>query len=323
MESVGLPSWTSEVLCCPATRKQLELRDNKLMREDGATVAHVDQGVIRLPVSIADQSVTFYRNVGGPHFHERSAIPFAMSTLDTPIYHAFVDGLLTSDRDAIIVDVGGGDGRNARHCLNRGFKRVVVVDAVAEALLRFRQRVVEQKREWLDRLLLIEADARALPLRSGSATAVIAVETLCYLNEDYEYGLKECIRLMGPGAKILLSERDYEGGLVLRLLYHGVEGLLELAHNRSLWDGPEQSLVRSRCFTESELIDLCRACGLKTVQLGSTPLLALLLGYLNGRKLLDARDSERQGNVSALLTALARHGAQRRCHVVIAERVSD
>jgi SAM-dependent methyltransferase len=321
MESVGLPPWTSEVLCCPATRRKLEVRDNRLVRDDGTTVAHVDHGVIRLPVSIADPSITFYRNVGGSHFHERSVVPFAMSALDTPVYHAFVDDLLPIDRDAIVVDVGGGDGRNAHHCLNRGFKRVIVVDAVAEALSRFRQRVVEQKREWLDRLLLIEADARTLPLRSTSATAVIVVETLCYLNEDYEFGLKECVRLMGPGAKILLSERDYEGGLVLRLLYHCVEGLLQLAHDRSLWDGPEHSLVRSRCFTESELIDLCSACGLKPVQLGGTPLLALLLGYLNGRKLLDARDSDRLGNVSALLMALARHGAQRRCHVVIAERV--
>ena len=109
----------------------------------------------------------------------------------------------------------------------------------------------------------------------------------------------------------------------MRLLYHGVEGLQQLAHNRSLRDGPEHSLVRSRCFTESELIDLCSACGLKTVQLGGTPLLALLLGYLNGRELLDARDSDRLGKVSALLMALARHGAQRRCHVVIAERVGD
>jgi SAM-dependent methyltransferase len=323
MESVGLPQWTSEILCCPATRKRLELRDNRLVRDDGATVAHVDQGIIRLPVSIADQGITFYRKVGGSHFHERSAVPFAMSALDTPVYHAFVDDLLPTDRDAIIVDVGGGDGRNAKHCLKRGFKHVVVIDAVAEALLRFRQRVAEQQPEWLDRLLLIEADARTLPLRSMSAAAVIVVETLCYLNEDYKFGLKECVRLMAPAAKILVSERDYEGGLVLRLLYHGIEGLLQLAQNRSLWDGTERSLVRSRCFTESELIDLCSACGLKTVQLGGTPLLALLLGYLNRHKLLDARDSDRLGNVSALLMTLARYGALRRCHVVIAERVRD
>jgi SAM-dependent methyltransferase len=323
MESVGLPSWTSEVLCCPATRGQLELRNNSLMRDDGTTLAYIDRGVIRLPVSIADPSITFYRSVGGSHFHERSLIPFAMSALDTRIYHAFVDDLLPNNCDAIIVDVGGGDGRNARHCLNRGFKRVVVVDAVAEALLRFRQRVIEQKPEWLDRLLLIEADARALPLRANSAAAVIAIETLCYLNEDYEIGLAECVKLMAPGAKILLSERDYEAGLVLRLLYHGVDGLLQLAQNRSLWDGPQHSLVRSRCFTKSELIDICSACDLQPLQLGGTPLLALLLGYLNGRKLLDARDSDSLGDVSALLMALARQGAQCRCHVVIAERVGE
>ncbi len=90
-----------------------------------------------------------------------------MSSLDTPIYHARIDDVLPADRDAIIVDVGGGDGRNAGHCLNRGCRRVIVVDAVAEALMRFRQRVAEHNPDWLDRLLLIEADARS------SAAAVV------------------------------------------------------------------------------------------------------------------------------------------------------
>jgi SAM-dependent methyltransferase len=301
----------------------LVLHDDRLFRRDGTKVAHIEQGIIRFPIPSPDDSIAFYRNVGGSHFYERAAVPFAMSSLDTPIYHARVDEVLPRDPNGIIVDIGGGDGRNTKHCLSQGCRRVVVVDAVAEALLRFRRRVAEQSPDWLDRLLLIEADARSLPLLSASAACVIVVETLCYLNGDYEIGLKECVRLMSPSAKILISERDYEGGLVLRLLYHGVEGLLQLAHNRSLWDGPEHSLVRSRCFTQSELIDLCSASGLKTIQLGGTPLLPLLLGYLNGRELLGANDSDRLGNISDLLMTLARHGAQRRCHVVVAQRAGD
>jgi hypothetical protein len=120
----------------------------------------------------------------------------------------------------------------------------VVADAVAEALLRFRQRVAQYNPTWLDRLLLIEADVRFLPLLSGRAACVIAIETLCYLNEDYAVGLKECVRLISRSARILISERDYEGGFVLRLLYHGLDGMLQLANNQSL-------LVRSRCFTQS------------------------------------------------------------------------
>lgn len=134
----------------------------------------------------------------------------------------------------------------------------MVADAVAEALLRFRQRVA-QHNPTLDRLLLIEADVRFLSLLSGCAACVIAIETSCYLNEDYAVGLKECVRLMSRSARILISERDYEGGFVLRLLHHGLDGMLGLANNRSLFDGSTEVLVRSRCFTQSELIDVCRA----------------------------------------------------------------
>ena len=102
-----------------------------------------------------DHSIKFYRSADGAHFHESSSVPFAMSALDTPIYQAWIDELLRNDLDAVVVDIGGGDGRNAWHCLQRGFTRVVVVDAVAEALGRFRARIAEQKPQWLDRLLLI------------------------------------------------------------------------------------------------------------------------------------------------------------------------
>jgi SAM-dependent methyltransferase len=320
MTGIQPPPWTGEVLRCPGTAERLELRDSRLVRRDGAEVAIVEQGIVRFPVPSPDDSIAFYRKLGGAHFHERAAVPFAMSSLDTPVYHAWIDDVLPADRDAVIVDVGGGDGRNAGHCLSRGCRRVVVVDAVAEALMRFRQRVAEQNPQWLDRLLLIEADARALPLQPSCAACVIAIETLYYLNEDYEIGLKECVRIMSPKAKLLIAERDYEGGLVLRLLYHGLAGMLELADSRSIWDGAGNAMVRTRCFTQPELIDLCRANGLVPLQIGGTSLLALLLGYLNGRKMLAELDRERLPEVTKLLAALGREGAVRRCHIVVAQR---
>ena len=320
MSSMRLPTWTDDILRCPNTGALLELHGDRLLRRDGAEVARIEQGVVRFPVPSPDDSIAFYRSLGGPHFHERATVPFAMSSLDTPIYHAWVDAVLPTDLDAIIVDVGGGDGRNTKHCLARGYRRVVVIDAVAEALLRFRHRVAEHNPAWLNRLLLIEADVRSLPLQPASAACLIAIETLCYLNEDYGIGLRACVRVLSPSAKILLSERDYEGGLVLRLLYHGVDGMLQLAQNRSLWDGTPNSLVRTRCFTQSELIDHCRANGLRPLQFGGTSLLALLLGYLNGRNLLDACDNERLPELTNLLLALGRNGTMRRCHLVIAAR---
>ena len=49
-------------------------------------------------------------------------------------------------------------------------------------------------------------------------------------------------------------------------------------------------------------------------------LLALILGYLNGRGLLEAHDRERLPDVTKLLMTLSHDNTMRRCHIVVAER---
>jgi ubiquinone/menaquinone biosynthesis C-methylase UbiE len=158
---------------------------------------------------------------------------------------------MKSCQAAVVVDVGGGDGRNAIHCLRRGSRRVVVIDVVADALVRFRRRLADQNPQWLDNVLLVEADARSLPLKTSCAHGVFAIESLAYLNEEYDAGLRECVRILTSSGRILISDRDYEGGLVLRLLYHGVGGMLSSAHTRSLWDGRASWCAAERSLNPS------------------------------------------------------------------------
>ena len=202
----------------------------------------------------------------------------------------------------------------------RGHRRVIVIDAVAAALARFRDRLAQDHPQWLDRILLIEADARRLPLLDNSARCVISIETLCYLNEDYELGLAQCVRLLGTGGILIVSDRDYEGGLVLRLIYHGVPGLLQSYGTRSLWDGQSDALVRSRTFTERELRDLVESQGLKVNSVRGMSLLPLLFGWLRGQNLIQASDCDELPAVCGLLRDLALTGKMRRCHVVAAQR---
>jgi len=44
--------------------------------------------------------------------------------------------------------------------------------------------------------LLVEADARCLPVRIAAADLGLAIEILCYMNEDYALGLSECNRIL-------------------------------------------------------------------------------------------------------------------------------
>jgi SAM-dependent methyltransferase len=320
MEARDLPAWGFEILRCPTTGERLRLDRNRLLRSDGAEAGLVDEGVVRFPINSPDSSIAFYREAGGARFHERGGEPFAMSSLDTPLYHAHLDELCLREMDRPIVDVGGGDGRNAKFLLERGHRRVIVIDAVAEALMRFRDRLAESQPWSLHSVLLIEADARRLPLPDESAASVISIETLCYLNEEYELGLAECVRILEKRGVLIISDRDYEGGLVLRLIYHGVAGLVQSCSSRSLWDGRSDALVRSRTFTEQELTTLIERHGLKVNSVRAIPLLPLLFGWLRGKGLILPPDSDNLPVVKTLLHELARNGRMRRCQVVAAQR---
>jgi SAM-dependent methyltransferase len=320
MRSHDLPPWAFEILSCPTTRERLRLDQHRLLRSDGSEAGLVDRGIVRFPINSPDESIIFYKSIGGPHFHERTTEPFAMSSLDTPVYHAHLDELCPRDLDGPVVDVGGGDGRNAKFVLERGHRRVIVIDAVAAALARFRNRLAQDHPHWLDRILLIEADARQLPLLEKSVRCVISIESLCYLNEDYELGLAQCARLLGTGGILIVSERDYEGGLVLRLMYHGVSGLLQSSRTRSLWDGQFSDVVRSRTFTERELRELMERHGLKVNSVRGISLLPLLFGWLRGQNLIQGTGRDELPAVYDLLLDLALTGGMRRCHVLAARR---
>src|SRR5262249_25302122 len=145
------------------------------------------------------------------------------------------------------------------------YRRVVAVEPVRASLVRLRQRAVQEFPDAAERLLLVQADARRLPLRADAAELVIAVEALCCLNEDHHLGLAECHRILRPGRHLVLAERAWEGALLLSLLYGGIAAMLHLGEGRSLWDGPQDNLVRTRVFTELELRAAARDVGLTTV----------------------------------------------------------
>jgi len=319
----SLPCWAYEILVSPQTRSLLSEQQCRLIAPDGKVAGTIVEGIACFPIPRSDRSIEFYRDVGGARFHERAAVPYSMTALDTEVYHGYLAELRCDDPNALIVDVGGGDGRNAVPWLRWGFRRVVVVDPVRAALARLRARLAAENPPWLDRLLLIEADARQLPLRERCAERVQAIEALAYLNEDYSSGLSECIRLLADGGRLLVADRDYEGGLLTRLFYgEGIRGLLDQAASRDIWDGNQTRIVRSRCFTAEEFTTMIRDHGLRILSHGGVSVLSLVLGYERAGGRLLPQDEAYLGEVRALLGQLGRAGSMRRSHVIVAERAT-
>ena len=245
-------------------------------------------------------------------------IPFTMSSLDTPVYWHYLESLKPDSPEKLIVDVGGGDGRNTEPWLAWGYERVIATDAVFSSLARFQSRLRDEHPEWLERLLLVECDVRRLPIASAQADLVLAIEVLCYMNEDYELGLTDCKRLLSPEGRIMISERSWEGALLTRLLYGGVQEMLEMADTRDLLDGDAENLVRSRTFTEAELVEVAEKAGLSVSERKGLSLLPLVFGYLRQQDRFSAEDQRYLPRLSDLLKNLGNMGQMRRTHVVVA-----
>jgi SAM-dependent methyltransferase len=318
---MALPTWASEVLSEPGGKGSIHVDGTRLVGALGKPVAEIVDDVVQFAPAGGDPSIAYYESIGGAHFYERSSMPFAMSSLDTPVYHAYLSELRPLEPDRPVIDVGGGDGRNALPWLRWGHRRLVVIDPVLVALKRFRERIVSENAAWLNRCLLVRADARALPVATASAARVQAIESLYYLCEDYEVGLSECVRVLSKDGLLLLSDRDREASLLQRLIYFGgIGGMLDQGNGPWTWDGNGPPLVRTRTFTGAEIEAVVEKQGMKVLSHRGMPLLSLILGFLLGLGRLSAADEARVGELQELLLELGQEGSLRRCHVVLARQ---
>src|SRR5262249_2024385 len=102
------------------------------------------EGILKVDVVDSDPTIQWYESQGGADFQDRMQIPFTMTSLDTPLYHEILENERPADADAVVIDVGAGDGRNTLPFLKWGYRRVVAVEPVRASLVRLRQRAVQE-----------------------------------------------------------------------------------------------------------------------------------------------------------------------------------
>jgi ubiquinone/menaquinone biosynthesis C-methylase UbiE len=110
----------------------------------------------------------------------------------------------------VVVDVGCGGGeavRVAAECVVRG--RAIGVDPTP-AMVRI---ATEQTRDHAcaDRIQFIEGPAEKLPLESGSANVVLAINSLHHWARP-KVGLEEVWRVLTPGGRFLIGDEETENG---------------------------------------------------------------------------------------------------------------
>ncbi len=305
------PAWALKILC-DRLGQDISIRNDLIENQNHEPVGGWEGQIADFGLMRKNQAIDWYESLGGTKFQERMEIPFTMSSLDAPVYRSCLEALRPASLDSLIVDVGGGDGRNTIPWLEMGYRRIVCVDPIKASLLRLRDYLEQHHPGWDERVLLVVADARRLPLRDGSADLVMAVEVLCYLNEEFSAGVSECARLLGKSGRFLWVDRAWEGALFVRLLYEGLPGMLAMMHSTTMLDGPREQRVASRVFTENEMTGALKNVGLQAKYLGGASILPVLMGAMRTRAWGESFGLDLLDQTRALMGSLWKDGHAKR-----------
>jgi SAM-dependent methyltransferase len=132
------------------------------------------------------------------------------------------------NRNAAVIDVGGGASTLVDHLLDAGFNDVTVVDISDKALQQARQRLGDRA----DAVNWVVADVRAfLPERTFSIWHDRAVLHFLVDAEDRARYLEALRRALLPGAKLVLSTFGPDGPLRcsgLQIRRYDIEMLMQL-----------------------------------------------------------------------------------------------
>jgi ubiquinone/menaquinone biosynthesis C-methylase UbiE len=315
-----LPCWALDILACPVCHGTLEIIKDDFYCKKCNKVGSWKQGIAWFTVSDNDSSILWYDAKGGTDFQQRTKIHFTMSSLDAVSYHDLLFQYKPISKFSFIADVGSGDGRNTLPWVRDGYNRIIAIDPIADSLKNLRIAALSCHDDASNNLLLIRADARFLPLKDQAIDLALAIESLAYLNDDYQHGLNQCARVLKRNALLIVSETSREGSLIFALLYGGVKQFTSMQGERFVHDGPVESPVKHLIFTENELLERIRQAELTPVHICGLSLLSIIFGYLRGRGEIIKESDRYLPIVNAMLNELRDSGTAYRTHIVIASK---
>ena len=205
----------------------------------------------------------------GVNLDLRSKVEMSTSFFEWQLYMSFLrqnlDGV---SRELPLLELGAGDGRITSYLLKMGFRQIVACDCNIEALQRIHSKLEPGERQ---RVVLVGDDMSRLRLPRDFFGAIVAIEVLYYLNENYENMLAALHTNLGDNGLLLNAEPLLEGALIYALVAQDWDNVNSLCHDRLKIEhlGQEQA-VRSRVFTLPELTAASKSAGFEIKDLRFT-----------------------------------------------------
>ncbi|MGB1876119.1 MAG: methyltransferase domain-containing protein [Rhodospirillaceae bacterium] len=129
---------------------------------------------------------------------------------DVVAQRVFVRKHLALQPGETVIDVGAGPGLLAQEMANEVGPQGQVIALDPSADMRT---IAKQRCEDTDWITVTEGDATALPAADASLDAVVATQVFEYV-PDMPLALKECLRVLKPGGRLLALDTDWDSAVV-------------------------------------------------------------------------------------------------------------
>lgn len=249
-----------------------ELRQRLLAR---LGAAWTDDGVLLRPRAAHPGTANraAYRAAGGTYQRSRALDPHQSGYYDAPRYRAEIERLLaTVGSNALIADIGCGDGRGIDMLLDAGATAVVGIDFNDVALGALADTLPAAARECVV-LLCADLDADAAPALAADAALMFEVASVI---ADLAIPLRSAAGLLRPGGHLLASDPAAEGLCVHALLNGDWANLARIAGERRYRDTVGGHAIDIHLRSQPEFAAAANAAGFELLESHSFPALAAL-----------------------------------------------
>lgn len=316
---IPMSEWKSDILRCnKCGRDIIAKKEAFVCTECGKTFKAID-GILIVESPIS-KAIEFYEKGGGTTLLERSYYEFSTAYYETRAYYDCLEKSVSKlDRDCIIMDLGCGDGRAVKWLLSQGFYKIIAVDSNLEGLKRYKNSLNATDNE---KIFFINTDIFNLPLIINCVDAILTIEVLCYLNEDYAKGCKVIHSLLKNGGIFVTSDPSLEGCLLYDLLLGNLSNFVGTVTDRRKREAVRgKDVLLSRVFKEGEIDEILNKTGFNLLNkygISAFPSLTV-------RVLSDGKYSEKtkQDIKKVLIDLIAESQSPYRCICYVSRKISN
>ncbi len=197
---------------------------------------------------------------------------------------------LPVSKNNIVADIGCGDGRFTEYLIDKGYHQIIATDIDIKPLINLADFLSETGDR--EKVILIHSGVEKLPLKDNILDAALCIGVLYYLNEDYETGLQEVLRLLKKGGLLINSEPDLEGAIYKSIFFESIDDVYENFFCKKFKEEKGDTPYKFRLFSEEELVDILTKNGQSVVDKVGLSLLPSIVRIMMVRGILDKASLE-------------------------------